>query len=109
VYLAILWSFQELKMSVLYRPERLLKEETQIQRENEKCDLNEEIEREREREKEKGVTKRSSEGVIRIQVGEDKRMRRLRTARRLMIVQVDYDRVLLFSNANQTLNKDREN
>jgi hypothetical protein len=46
--------------------------------------------------------------VIRTQVGEDKRMWRKRAARRLMIVQVDKDRVLLSSTSNQTLNKERE-
>lgn len=53
MYLAILWSSQELKMSVVYCPERLLRDETQIQRENEKSDLNEEGKRKKEGERER--------------------------------------------------------
>jgi hypothetical protein len=39
-------------MSVVYCPERLLRDETQIQRENEKSDLNEEGKRKKEGERE---------------------------------------------------------
>jgi len=65
-------------------------------------------ERKKERERDKRVTEKRVEGVIRTQVGEDKRMWRKRAARRLMIMQVDKDRVLLSSTSNQTLNKERE-